>query len=112
MHKPIHIPSALTFKFAWIFFLLALISNVQAQQVNLDSIASRFENFNANNLQEKIFVHTDREMYLAGEIIWFKLYYTSGTTNELLDLSKIAYVEVIDKNQKPVLKQRFQLKRA
>ena len=107
MHKPIHIPSVLTFKFAWIFFLLALISNVQAQQVNLDSIASRFENFNANNLQEKIFVHTDREMYLAGEIIWFKLYYTSGATNELLDLSKIAYVEVIDKNQKPILQAKI-----
>jgi|UniRef100_UPI004049A2B0 hypothetical protein len=111
MHKPIHIPSALTFKFAWIFFLLALISNVQAQQVNLDSIASRFENFNANNLQEKIFVHTDREMYLAGEIIWFKLYYTSGTTNELLDLSKIAYVEVIDKNQKPVLQAKISIEK-
>ena len=111
MHKPIHISSTMTFRFAWIFFLLVLISNVQAQQVNLDSIASRFENFNANNLQEKIFVHTDREMYLAGEIIWFKLYYTSGAKNELLDLSKIAYVEVIDKNQKPILQAKISIEK-
>ena len=111
MHKPIHISSSMTFRFAWIFFLLVLISNVQAQQVNLDSIASRFENFNANNLQEKIFVHTDREMYLAGEIIWFKLYYTSGAKNELLDLSKIAYVEVIDKNQKPILQAKISIEK-
>jgi hypothetical protein len=111
MDRPIHIPSTLTVRFAWIFLLLALISNVQAQQVNLDSIASRFENFNANNLQEKIFVHTDREMYLAGEIIWFKLYYTSGAANELLDLSKIAYVEVIDKNQKSVLQAKISIEK-
>ena len=83
MHKPINILSNLTFRFTWIIFLLAFISNVQAQQVNPDSIASRFDNFNANNLQEKIFVHTDREMYLAGEIIWFKLYYTHAGTNKL-----------------------------
>ena len=111
MHKPIHISSSMTFRFAWIFFLLVLISNVQAQQVNLDSIASRFENFNANNLQEKIFVHTDRDMYRAGEIIWFKLYYTSGAKNELLDLSKIAYVEVIDKNQKPILQAKISIEK-
>jgi len=111
MRKPINISSSLTFKITWIIFLLAVISSVQAQQVNPDSIASRFENFNANNLQEKIFVHTDKEMYLAGEIIWFKLYYTSAGTNKLLDLSKIAYVEVIDKNQKPVLQVKISIEK-
>jgi hypothetical protein len=111
MRKPINILSTLTFRFSWIFFLLAIISNVQAQQVNPDSISSRFENFNANNLQEKIFVHTDREMYLAGEILWFKLYYTHAGTNKLLDLSKIAYVEVIDKNQKPVLQTKISIEK-
>jgi len=111
MHKPTNISSTLTFRFTWIIFLLAFISNAQAQQVNPDSIASRLENFNANNLQEKIFVHTDREMYLAGEILWFKLYYTHAGTNKLLDLSKIAYVEIIDKNQKPVLQAKISIEK-
>ena len=109
MRKLINILSTLTIRFTWIFFLLAIISNVQAQQVNPDSIASRFEKFNANNLKEKIFVHTDREMYLAGEILWFKLYYTNAGTNKLLDLSKIGYVEVIDKNEKPVLQAKISI---
>ena len=111
MRKLINILSTLTIRFTWIFFLLAIISNVQAQQVNPDSIASRFEKFNANNLQEKIFVHTDREMYLAGEILWFKLYYTNAGTNKLLDLSKIGYVEVIDKNEKPVLQAKISIEK-
>jgi len=111
MCKPKNILSTLTIRLSWIFFLLAIISNVRAQQVNPDSIAPRFENFNANNLQEKIFVHTDREMYLAGEIIWFKLYYTNAGTNKLMDLSKVAYVEVIDKNQKPVLQAKISIEK-
>jgi hypothetical protein len=111
MRKPKNILSTLTIRLSWIFFLLAIISNVRAQQVNPDSIAPRFENFNANNLQEKIFVHTDREMYLAGEIIWFKLYYTNAGTNKLMDLSKVAYVEVIDKNQKPVLQAKISIEK-
>jgi hypothetical protein len=111
MRKPINILSSLTFKFTWILILLAVISNVQAQQVNPDSIASRFESYNANNLQEKIFLHTDREMYLAGEILWFKLYYTYAGTNKLMDLSKIAYIEIIDKNQKPVLQAKVSIEK-
>jgi hypothetical protein len=54
-------------------------------------------------LREKIFAHTDKDFYIAGEILWFKLYNVSADSLKPLDLSNVAYVEIVNANQKPVL---------
>ena len=59
--------------------------------------------------QEKIYVHTDKNFYLAGEIIWFKVYYLDGATHQKLDLSKVAYIEILDRAYKPVLQTKVSL---
>ena len=66
----------------------------------------------AQVVHEKLFVHTDQSFYLAGEILWFKLYAVDGSTHKPLDLSKIAYVEVLDSNNLPVLQAKIALERA
>jgi hypothetical protein len=53
--------------------------------------------------QEKIFVHIDKPFYLAGEVLWCKLYCVDAITHKPLDLSKIAYLELLDKDNRPVL---------
>src|SRR4051812_18378959 len=40
-------------------------------------------------VREKIFVHTDQELYTAGEILWFKLYTVAGDSLKSSDLSKV-----------------------
>ncbi len=69
----------------------------------------QFTNYQSKVLQEKLFLHTDKEFYLAGEILWFKLYYVEGSTHRPLDISKIAYVEVLDRDKKPVLQTKVSL---
>ena len=59
--------------------------------------------------EEKIFVHTDKEFYLAGEILWFKLYVVDAASHRQIDLSKIAYVEVISNDQHPALQAKIAL---
>jgi hypothetical protein len=54
-------------------------------------------------LEEKLYVHTDKDFYLSGEICWFKLYLVNATTNKPMDLSKVAYLEWLDKDNKPIL---------
>jgi hypothetical protein len=44
---------------------------------------------------EKVFVHTDRAIYAAGEDIWFKTYITNAQDNHLIGTSKNLYVELI-----------------
>jgi len=75
----------------------------------LNDIQSSFNNYQQNALQEKVFVHTDKEAYLTGEIIWFKIYVVDGTLNKPLNLSKIAYVDILDNNQVPILQAKIAL---
>lgn len=51
------------------------------------------------NVRERVFVHTDKECYVAGEDIWLKLY-TVDQNSEPSGLSKVGYVEISD-SQRP-----------
>jgi hypothetical protein len=61
-----------------------------------DTIRNRFDRYQLTHLQEKIFVHTDRTLYLPGQVLWFKAYVLDAGDNRPLTLSKVAYVEVLD----------------
>ncbi|PWT72976.1 MAG: hypothetical protein C5B59_14595 [Bacteroidetes bacterium] len=84
--------------------------STRAQSPFARDIQAKFEDFSVRNLQEKIFVHADRSFYVAGEIIWFKVYCVDGYSNRPLNLSKIAYVEVLSADQKPLLQAKIALK--
>ena len=43
---------------------------------------------------ERVYLQTDKQLYLSGELLWLKLY-TTDTDGQLLSLSKIGYVELI-----------------
>ncbi|MDP9230432.1 MAG: hypothetical protein M3O67_07155 [Bacteroidota bacterium] len=92
-----------------LFLFFALLSS-HGQTNSLDTIQNQFDEYQQHSLQEKLFIHTDRNLYVAGEIIWFKIYCVDATKNELLNLSKVAYVEVLDKNLQPVLQVKISMK--
>ena len=73
-------------------------------------LKNQFNAYNQQALQEKLFVHTDKNFYLTGEICWFKIYNTDALFNKPLGISKLAYIEVLDKNNKPVLQAKVPLK--
>ena len=66
-------------------------------------IAADLTAYQRVRLQEKLYVHTDKEFYLSGEICWFKLYVVNATNHQPMDLSKVAYLEWLDKDNKPIL---------
>lgn len=45
--------------------------------------------------QEKIFIHTDRSTYMAGDTLWFKVYVTDATVHYPSEQSRFAYIELI-----------------
>jgi len=73
------------------------------------SLVKDLNQYRAQRLQEKLYVHTDKTFYLAGEICWFKLYCVDAGTHLPLDLSKVAYLEWLDKENKPVLQAKVGL---
>jgi len=44
--------------------------------------------------QERVYLQTDKQLYLSGELLWLKLY-TTDTAGRLQTFSKIGYVELI-----------------
>ena len=44
---------------------------------------------------------TDRNIYILGEEVWFKVYKMNGLTMYPWDISKVVYLELLDKNNFP-----------
>ncbi len=92
-------------------FLLLLLSSLGglAQSALADDLRDKFVQYQLHALQEKLFVHTDKTFYLAGEIIWFKIYCVDESFHKPSTLSKVAYVEIINEEQKPVMQAKIAL---
>lgn len=95
-----------------IFFSLLLTSSFwtfgQAPP-SVNTLVQSFDTYRRQALQEKLFVHTDQAFYLTGETMWFKVYYVDGTRHQPLDVSKVTYVELLDKEHKSVLQTKVAL---
>jgi len=98
-----------------VLFLLCSICLLEltvafGQQTADRQLVDAYGKYRSQYLQDKIYVHTDKDSYLSGEICWFRLYYMDAFTNKPAVLSKIAYVEILDKNNRPVLQEKISLK--
>ncbi|HET6256981.1 MAG TPA: hypothetical protein VFE32_23115 [Puia sp.] len=96
-----------------IFFLITLTTGLtaaQAQESGKDSLKTAFYRYQSEAPQEKLFVHIDRAFYIAGETIWFRLYDIDGYSNRPQALSGIAYIEVLDRDQRPILQTKVEMK--
>jgi hypothetical protein len=91
-----------------LFFSLAMLP-VSAQIQAGDPLRPGFEEYMQSALQEKIYVHSDKNFYLAGEICWFKLYYVDASFHRPLEMSKLAYVEILNEKNKSVLQAKIAL---
>lgn len=78
----------------------------------IETLQKRFVDFAEKRVAEKIYVQTDKQFFLAGEILWLKLYVLNAANHLPLAMSKLAYVEILDKNNRPVAQAKIQLKDA
>ena len=95
--------------FIAVVFILLKPVEVAAQTTvtQKEMIETQFDNYRQNNLQEKIFVHTDKGNYVTGEICWFKIYNVDAYFHTPINISKVAYVEILDKDNKAVLQAKI-----
>ena len=56
---------------------------------------------------EKVSLVTDRDFYMAGESVFFKACNLSNSEMATLDWSKVLYIELIDGNANPVVREKF-----
>ncbi len=95
----------------WITVVIVLIAFfAKAQDKSLDSLRKKFDRFRIDFPQEKLYLHIDQELYLTGENLWFKVYNVDGAIHHPMAISKVAYVEILDKDNKAVLQTKVALK--
>jgi hypothetical protein len=96
-----------------IFFVLLFVfsdfQKVSAQNETLNFLQAKVDSFNKKFLPEKIYVHTDKDFYTAGEILWFKIYVVDGFFNKQINLSKVAYFEILNQENVPVARAKIKL---
>ena len=91
--------------------VLMLISSLSlAQQKELDTLQKKFEHHRINFPQEKVYAHLSQNVYLTGETVWFKIYYVDGVVHHPLNTSKVAYLEILDKDNLAVVQTKVSMK--
>ena len=66
-------------------------------QVSPDSLLNRLEYQTTIYPQEKIHLHTDKSVYVAGEKIWIRAYLTDAMYHlEALSMSRYIYIDLVD----------------
>lgn len=76
------------------FLVLVLVTDINAWQVMPDSIVRYFEKELSHFPQEKMSIHTDRSVYLAGERVWFRVHVVDALTMVQANASRYVYVEL------------------
>jgi hypothetical protein len=89
-------------KFITPIFLLISLGTL-AQDPFINTLTTELNNYEAKELKEKIYLQTDKSFYISGEICWFKSYVVDASRNKPFTLSKVGYVELLNRDLKPVL---------
>jgi hypothetical protein len=92
-------------------FFLSLPSAHSQERINFNKeITEKFLKYCDAVPREEIFVHTDRSEYIAGESLWFNIYLIDRKSNKPSSSSKIAYFELLNSDNRPVVQKRISIK--
>src|SRR5258708_19119463 len=94
-----------------LILLLSIVLSIStvAQKTGIDKLVKRFDSHRKNSLQEMLYVRMDRSYYLTGEILWFKIYDVDVTFHKPLEISKVAYVEILNSENRPVMQTKVEM---
>jgi hypothetical protein len=89
----------MTAKCYFILFFLVVSTGIYGRNhlsISVDSIRDHFVQQVQAFPQEKIYVQTDKSIYIAGETLWFKVYLTDAVVHFPSEYSRFVYVEWIN----------------
>jgi hypothetical protein len=89
----------IVFTVFWITAFSCLSKSLLAQTES--ELRTLFTNYSQTGVHEEIFVHCDKDLYLTNEICWFKLYCTDALLHRPISISKLAYWELLDRDNHP-----------
>ena len=92
------------FKIGLILSFLFIIGNIKGQE----DIENTQRILDSDPI-ENIIIHTDRDIYLSGEKIWFKAYCLNHENTQENTISNILYVELFNHSKGSIIKRKFRI---
>lgn len=78
--------------------------------INIEDLISKIEWHTEDRVQEKVYIHTDKPYYVAGETLWLQGYVVEASSHYLDSLSRILYVDwVAEGRSQPIASARFKI---
>lgn len=89
----------------YFFFILLFACNISVfaqmeKKAQTEKIVRSFDERQKFNYQEKIYLHTNKDYYTAGEKVWFRAYRADATSHLPQLYSKYIYVELYNRQNK------------
>jgi hypothetical protein len=81
----------------------------QAPMNMTDYLSKKFLNYTTSVPREEIYIHTDRDEYISGEDLWFNTYLIDRQSFKPSVNSKIAYFELLNPDNRPIVQKRIWL---
>ena len=92
-----------------IFWLMPGSISGQVQKNIPDMLSDKFMKYCNSFPREEIYVHTDRQEYIAGENVWFAAYLLDRRSSKPSTGSRIVYLEILNTENRPVVQKRISL---
>jgi hypothetical protein len=91
--------------------LLLLMEGAYGQDTTgfYKNITEKFRNYCESVPREEIFIQTDRSEYVAGELLWFKLYLINRQSTKPSLNSSLAYFELLNSENRPIVQKRIKI---
>jgi len=88
-----------------LFFMMCTLSNAQV------SLKTEVQRKGLSTIpQERVFVHSNTSLFLTGEYLYYSIYSFNNETNALSNISRVAYVELVNSEGTQFFKQKIKLK--
>ena len=81
----------------------------QSQINSIDFLRQKFLIYCESVPREEIFLHSDREEYIAGEDMWFNIYLIDRQSSNTSLNSRIVYFEILNSGNSPIVQKRFRV---
>lgn len=87
------------------FLMLISLGNYSDDDPRVNRIINQFQLYRIKCGQQKVYLHTDKDVYMTGETIWIKGYLLDAATLYPDSVSKDVYVELLNAEKKAISQQ-------
>ncbi|MEX0289532.1 MAG: hypothetical protein AB3N14_10525, partial [Flavobacteriaceae bacterium] len=89
------------------FLAFSHLSNGQTDPDIFTTLQTKLSLYKFKTAPEKVYVHTDKDFYLPGDTMWFKVYLVDGATHKASTKSKVVYIELLDESGQLVAERKI-----